>query len=459
MNARVLMAVLWLAVFGAWIGSAWDRVQAQPAPSAMTFALAGDSIITRRLSVYAEPAFTRLIALVRGADAAFTNIEMLFHDYESYPMHESGGTYMRAEPALARELSWAGFDLGSLANNHTGDYGVPAMRLTQKYVAEAGIVAAGVGQSLAEAREAKYLETPKGRVALISVASTFPDHSRAGNTRGDVPARPGLNPLRFTTTYVVSGARLAELRLAAGEITGRPAADGDTLTFVGRRFVAGDTPGIRTEPRADDVKEIAAVVRSAATLADYVLVTIHAHESGRDITQPAQFLPAFAHAMIDAGADMLVGHGPHVLRGIEVYKGKPILYSLGDFVFQNETLLRYPTDNYEEQNLADDAQPNDYLNRRYNFDKSGFPAERLIWESVVAVPRFDGHRLVELALHPIGLGFGAPRQVRGRPMLADPPLAQKIFDDLTRLSAPFGTRLTVRDGVGYVALGTSGSQP
>ena len=115
-----------------------------------------------QLSVYTEPAFTRLIDLVRGADAAFTNIEMLFHDFEPYPMNESGGTYMRAEPALAKELAWAGFDLGSLANNHTGDYGALGMRLTKKYVAEAGIVAAGSGESLTEAREAKFLETAEG---------------------------------------------------------------------------------------------------------------------------------------------------------------------------------------------------------------------------------------------------------------------------------------------------------
>ena len=200
-------------------------------PTDFTIALTGDSIITRRLSVYTEPAFTRLIELVRGADAAFTNIEMLFHDFEPYPMNESGGTYMRAEPALAKELAWAGFDLGSLANNHTGDYGALGMRLTKKYVAEAGIVAAGSGESLPEAREAKFLETPKGRIALISVASTFPDHSRAGRTRGDVPARPGLSPLRFTTTYVVTKERFEQLRLAAGELTGQTPAAGDSLTL------------------------------------------------------------------------------------------------------------------------------------------------------------------------------------------------------------------------------------
>ena len=162
------------------------------------------------------------------------------------------------------------------------------------------------------------------------------------------------------------------------------------------------------------------MVKSAATLADHVIVTIHAHEGGRTRLEPAEFLVTFARAMIDAGADVFVGHGPHVLRGIEIYKGAPILYSLGDFIFQNETLLRYPADNYDDQRLGPDAQPNDYLNRRYDFDKSGFPADPPIWESVVAMPRFRDGRLAELALHPISLGFGGARHVRGRPMLAPP---------------------------------------
>ncbi|MGD9905170.1 MAG: CapA family protein [Vicinamibacterales bacterium] len=446
-------AALAVAVFAATLPLAGQRADGD-----LTLALTGDSIITRRLSVYSEPAYTRLLDLVRGADAAFTNIEMLFHDFEPYPMNESGGTYMRAEPALARELAWAGFDLGSLANNHTGDYGALGMRLTKKYVAEAGIVAAGAGESLTEAREAKFLETARGRVALISVASTFPDHSRAGRTRGDVPPRPGLSPLRFTTTYAVAKERFEQLRQTAGEITGTTPPAGDALTFVGRRFVVGE-PGVRTQPRPDDVAEIAAVVKSARTLADTVIVTIHAHEGGKSRLEPAEFLVTFAHAMIDAGADLFVGHGPHVLRGIEIYKGAPILYSLGDFIFQNETLLRYPADNYDDQRLGADATPNDYLNQRYNFDKSGFPADPPIWESVVAMPTYRGRRLVELALHPISLGFGAARHVRGRPMLASPELGAKILGDLTKLSAPFGTRIAVRDGVGYVELPAASSQP
>ena len=435
-------------------------VQAQPpqsAPSAadFTLALVGDAIITRKIAVYAEPAFTRVIDLIRNADAAFVNLEMLFHDYEPYASAASGGTYMRAEPALVKDLVWAGFDMVARANNHAGDYGVLGMNLTTKYVAEAGLMQAGVGQSLAEAREAKFLETPKGRIALISVASTFPDSSRAGRTRGDMPARPGLNPLRFTTTTTITADQMTALRAMAASTTGRPPGTGNTFNYLGSRFVVGPSPGVTTEPLTEDLDEIAAVVRNAAGLSDYTIVTIHAHEGGRDRFLPADFLVTFARAMVDAGADLFVGHGPHVLRGIEVYKGKPIMYSLGDFIFQNETLLRLPSDNYEPLKLGPAAHVNDFNDARYDFDKSGFPADPPIWEAVVAMPRYRGDQLVELALHPITLSHGKSRTVRGRPLFADGPLGQKILDDVVRLSAAMGTKVAIRNGIGYLELGAS----
>jgi poly-gamma-glutamate synthesis protein (capsule biosynthesis protein) len=458
-----------LLVLAAGLASATRSIAQQPAD--FTFALTGDSIITRKLSVYNEPAFTRLIELIRSADAAFTNLEMLFHDYEPHASAASGGTYMRAEPALVKDLVWAGFDMVSRANNHTGDYGVLGMDLTTKYVAEAGLVQAGVGHSLPEAREAKFLETAKGRVALISVSSTFPDSSRAGRSRGDMPARPGLNPLRFTTITTVTPQRLADLRQIQAEITGRPlgaarggpaapGAAGDSINFFGRRIVAGPTPGVRTEPLKQDLEEIAGVVKNASGLAEYTIVTIHAHEGGRERTVPADFLVTFARAMVDAGADMFVGHGPHVLRGVEIYKGKPILYSLGDFIFQNETLQRLPSENYENLNLGPTAGVNEFNDARYNFDKSGFPADRMIWEAVVAVPKFRGEQLTELALHPITLGFGKSRSVRGRPLFAEGELGQKILGDITKFSAEMGTKITIRNGIGYVEIpsGTSTRQ-
>ena len=443
---RVLIVLAGAALFTATVFT--------QAPASFTMALTGDSIITRRISVFTEPEHTRLFDLIRGADAAFTNLEMLFHDYEPYPMNESGGTYMRAEPALLKELVWAGFDMVSRANNHTGDYGVEGMRITTKHVAEAGLVQAGVGEDLPAAREAAFLDTGRGRVAMISVASTFPDHSRAGRPRSGVRGRPGLNPLRFTTTYVVPRERLDQLRALQAELTGRPPGTGDTINFFQRRFVAGEKAEVRTEPNPEDVAEIAAVVKNASRLADYTLVTIHAHEGiPRDRAVPAQFLVRFARAMVDAGADLFVGHGPHVLRGIEMYNGKPIMYSLGDFIFQNETVLRLPSENYEPYNLGLAAGVSDFNDSRYDNDRTGFPADREIWEAVVARPTWQGKQLTELALHPISLGFGKGRIDRGRPVLADAVTGKKILDDLIKRSAPFNTRITIRDGVGYVELG------
>ena len=443
MNLRSIVAV-WMILAGT--ASSQDT---------FTMALTGDSIITRKLSVYQEPEFLKMIDLVRGADMAFTNLEMLFHDYEPYAMNESGGTYMRAEPALAKELVWAGFDMVSRANNHTGDYGVLGMDLTTRHVAAAGLVQAGVGASLPEAREARFLETAKARVALISCASTFPDSSRAGKTRGDTPPRPGLNPLRFRTTYYVTRDRLEALRGTVKELGLNVPASGDQLTAFRSRFVVSDRPDVRTEPDPEDVSEMAAVVKNASRLADYVIVTIHAHEGDRNNFVPAQFLVAFAHAMIDAGADVFVGHGPHVLRGIEIYKGKPVFYSLGDFIFENETLDRLPSENYEPFGLGADNHVADWNDKRYDFDRTGFPAQREIWESVIAVPEFRGKTLQSVKLHPITLGFGKPRQARGRPLFASAELAKKIVDDLARLSKPYGTEIVLENGVGVVKLPTA----
>ena len=68
------------------------------------------------------------------------------------------------------------------------------------------------------------------------------------------------------------------------------------------------------------------------------------------------------------------------------------------------------------------------------------------------MPRFKGKSLVDIALHPISLGYGKPASQRGRPMLADATLGKKILDDLIKLSEPFGTKIEVRNGVGYVVV-------
>jgi poly-gamma-glutamate synthesis protein (capsule biosynthesis protein) len=455
----MILRIAIVMIIGVTLAAAQGEGQTAQSREPFTLALTGDSIINQRLQVFKEPEFTRLFDLIRGADAAFTNLETLFHDYEMPPAHESGGTWMRTDPPIIKELAWAGFDLVSRANNHAGDFGPQGSAMTSKYVREAGLVEAGVGNSLAAAREAKFLETPKARIALISAASTFPPHSRAGNSRGDMPPRPGLNPLRFNTTFVITADRMADLKRVAAELSGTAPAAGDTLNFGGRRYVVGTQPGQRTEPLKEDLDAIARVVRSASSLADIVIVSLHCHESGASRSIPADFIPIFARAVVDAGADVFVGHGPHVLRGIEIYKGKPIFYSLSNFIFQNETLLRMPADSYEQYGLDDHvAQPSDYLDARYDRDRRSFPSDPEYWDSVTAVTKWEGSDLVEVQLHPITLGYKTSRADRGRPKLASPADASRILEMMVARSKPFGATVTVRNGVGYIVPTPAGSR-
>ena len=424
----------------------------QSTPGPATFALTGDSLITQKLSVHAEPEFLKLIETIRGADVAFTNLEMLFHDYEPYPAAESGGTYMRADPSILKEIPWAGFDLVSLANNHCVDYGIEGLLINLEWVKKSGLTYAGTGENLTLARAPGYLDSGVGRVAIISCASTFPSFGLAGPDRPDVHGRPGVNPLRFNTTYLLDQEGMNALRTVQSKLPGRPADPAaKAVTFQNNRFELAEKPGVATVPNEQDLKELTASIHAAKEQADYVLVALHGHESIQGNRQaPAQFQVVFTHAAVDAGADMVVGHGPHVLRGIEIYKGKPIFYSLGNFIFQNETLDFLPAENYLPFGLGPDATTAEFNDRRYSNDTRGFPADPLYWQAVVALPSFHGGKLERIELLPIVLGHGKPRPQRGRPVLADPAAGQLILEQMVKLSAPYGTHIAVQEGKGVI---------
>lgn len=415
----------------------------------MTLALAGDAIITRQLSVYDEPEFLALRELVQGATAAFVNLEILFHNFEPHiiPATQSGGTYMQADPSIAKELVWMGFDMVSMANNHTGDYGVGGLRSTTRAVDAVGLMHAGTGENLAEARAPGFLETPRGRVALLSAASTFPDQSRAGHQRKDVRGRPGLAPIRYDRTYQVTGEQMEMLRDFQEATVGRRSS-GERLRLFGQTVTVGPEYRSVTTLHEGDLAEIVASVDAAKRQADFVVFSGHSHESGETNNYPADFIETLAHAVIDAGADIFLAHGPHVLRGIELYNGGIIFYSLGDLVFQNETVPRQPADNYERYRLSPDAVAPDFYDARQR--TGGFPSRPQVWESIVPLVRYDEGGLASVELHPITLGHGLPRPQRGRPLLATGELAEKIIADVVEYSEPYGTRIDFRDGVGVV---------
>ncbi|MBI3981531.1 MAG: CapA family protein [Gemmatimonadetes bacterium] len=420
----------------------------------ITFALAGDAIITRKLSVYSEPEFLEVRDLMRNATAAFVNAEMLFLDYDEpdvIPASQSGGTYMRAQPELLEDLKWMGVDLVSTANNHSLDYSFGGLRSNIKWLDEAGLVFAGTGENLAEARAPHYLETPGGRVALIAVSSSFADFNRAGPQRKDMRGRPGLSHLRVETTYHLPNDRFEQLRQLRSDM-GLPggAGSGDQLQMLGATFRRADSLRVTTVVNAQDLEEITAQVRDAKRQANWAIVSSHTHQGGENA---ADFLVQFAHAVIDAGADAFVGHGPHVLRAVEIYKGKPIFYSLGDFLMQNETVELQPWENYNGVRLGSDALPGEFYSARNEQGGGSFPAQARYWEAFVAVPQFRSGRLAQVDLYPITLGFGLDRPQRGRPLAAKGELARKIITKTQELSKPFGTVITFENGIGVIRIG------
>jgi poly-gamma-glutamate synthesis protein (capsule biosynthesis protein) len=405
-----------------------------------------------------------LLEVIRSVDVAFTNLEMLIHDYDEdcYPAAECGGTYVRAAPEMLDELKWMGFNIVSTANNHSLDYMYGGLFSTIRYLDEAGLPFAGTGRDLAEARGPVYMDTGKGRVALISACSTFSNFGRAGDSRRDMRGRPGLNPLRFEHWFEAKTDTIKMLRSIEKDLNIPEVYQEDgSYFFLQNKFVEGNNVGIHTSPKKEDIKENLASVKDARRQADWVLFSLHAHQGmPRDTEKPAEFIEQFARKVIDAGAHCFIGHGHHAMRGIEIRDGRPIFYSLGNFIFQNETVYKMPSDFYERYNLdpysgivsqAFDVRQN-VLPKPGDPIDPWFTKDEKYWISVIPRMTYEGDKLKELELFPIFLGQDKLRSQRGRPILADLKYGKKILEVIKDLSKPYNTEISVKKGVGLVKL-------
>ena len=434
----------------------------------LTFAAAGDFIITRKLQAFREERFLKLRDLLWSADARFSNLEMLFHRWESGSV-EQLGTAMASDPSNLEELKWMGFQMVSTANNHSFDFGESGLLANMSNVDAAGLVYSGTGRNLSEARAPAYLETPNGRVALLSVTTSafLPEVARAGDQRPDMQGRPGTSVLRHKPTYVVDRDFLDSLRRASEMLDmetekthwrrsgyiGEIPDDTDTqFNFMGQQFALGKEWGVKTAPHQQDMEDTLRWVREARRTADWVVLSLHNHERGSTLKTPPEFVQASARRWIDEGVDVVVGHGPHLLRGIEIYKSKPIFYSLGNFLFQADTVLKLPQEAYNRFGLGYGATPADFFESRSGTAPNvrGFLADPVYWESVVAMIHFRKGKLDEISLYPLDLGFGRPRSQRGRPLLADQETGTKTLEGLAELSRPFGVEIKIADGKGVV---------
>lgn len=180
-----------------------------------TLAAVGDLIVDRPISGIQDEGFLATSRILRETDAAFGNMEGTLIDirhFDGYPQAETDPTPLLGVPEIARDLRAMGIRLVSRANNHTTDWGIEGMRQTDKALDEAGVVHAGTGQNRALARAARFLDTPKGRVGIVSMASSFAPMSVSTMPLGEMPGRPGLNALRTTEWELVTPDMFESLR-------------------------------------------------------------------------------------------------------------------------------------------------------------------------------------------------------------------------------------------------------
>ncbi len=186
-------------------------------------------------------------------------------------------------------------------------------------------------------------------------------------------------------------------------------------------------------------------------MADWVMFSFHCGYKGPSPDYPVDHLVQCAHEAIDAGADVFIGHGPHRDQGIEIYRGKPIFYSIGDFILQNDTPELQPASSYDRFGLGWNHTPADFYFTRSRDETIGQDVHKENWQSFVAEVVWAQRQLKEIRLHPIDLGMGLPMGQRGRPVLAEGATTKEILERLRRCSEPFGTTIELApDGTGVI---------
>lgn len=254
------------------------RLVTPPSPPAQTvdFIAVGDIMLSRNVARYAQKSGTQnwnwehIGTFLRGSDFVFWNLEWTTNGTSVYSYQKV--LIFNALPELIRTLPGVNFAVLNLANNHALDQGDAGLATTQELLTDIGIYYVGTWATFEEAWQPKIIERNGIKIAFIGASYA------AYNDNG-----------------------------------------------------AGNNPKIA---RMQDTKSLVSAVQKAKSLADFVVVTMHA---GTEYTrEPTKLQTSFSHTAIDAGADIVLGAHPHWTQGIESYRGKYILYSLGNFVFDQD---------------------------------------------------------------------------------------------------------------------------
>jgi hypothetical protein len=440
----------------------WTQDMQMKIPGSFTLASVGDVIIIRPASTYADPDFQSAIKIIRDADVGFGNFESLIRDELNFTGPLGGS--MVGTKEVAPDLMAMGFKIMNRAGNHLFDSNQEGLFETTRLMQAAGLVYGGVGRDLEDARATHFLETPKGRIGVVGMFSETAGGGltglgasyRVGNTGG----RPGLNAMNLTRTVIVTPDQLDAMKKVRDAVyehrteysnpvdpPGKEPAD--QLVLFGTRYKAGATQGqLSYAMNPGDLRDTMRSIRNGKEYSDFMIAAIHAHEGGsalqeslfEDVTP--DFLVTLAHDAIDNGADAFEGSGPHLLRGIEIYKGKPIFYDLGEFFREWDWSCDCDDDRADSTTTSAERAVRGHEVRGV--------VEPVNYESVIALSKYDKGMLLEVRLYPIESRQASPISQRGIPRIAPPDTAQRILQRLQKLSEPFGTKISIEGNVGVI---------
>jgi poly-gamma-glutamate capsule biosynthesis protein CapA/YwtB (metallophosphatase superfamily) len=430
-------------------------------PDGFTVATVGDLIISRPMLQYAstQPAFNQAIDLVKGADVAYGNMESTIFDaryFQGYPYSWDGDWTNASLPSVAADLKNMGFDILSRANNHAMDWGLEGMRETSKWLDSAGLIHAGAGENKGIARAPQYWENPmgRGRVGLVSFATTYRPTTDALDPKSAAPGRAGLSALGLTQTVNVTGNAMAGLAQASCAMYGTYCGQmPSALTFNGTAYRLATEFSYTYDADPDDLAEIYRNIRDGKENSDLLIVAVHSHECSKWCDNPllqqlpGLFLKNVARASLESGGDVFVTTGIHNLGPMEIYnvpnRGfRPIFYGLGNF-FWSDIQMPLPEDLFA-MNSGLLSSTYQYPVRATQYDltaplnKSSFASD-FYFQSVIAVSLFSGKNLKNVTLYPVQEGYGDPLTISGLPRrVADKTAGLAIVNQIVTKTTEFG---------------------
>jgi len=341
----------------------------------------------------------KVVSLLKEADIALGNLETTLAT-KGYPAAKSVILRVRNHSIL-EDFRRMNLKALALANNHTMDFGFEGLFETIQVLDEHNIAHTGAGHNLAEALKPAILQLGNLKVAFLACSSDLITHSIATEDR------PGIVPLRFNIKVYVGGRDQQESVVSAVEIT--------------------------TEADEEDLNNLLRAVEKVKKETDFVVVSTHWDSPIQPMLPPyrvwGDYQVKVAHKLIDVGADVVMGHGPHVLHGIEVYKKRYIFYSLGHFVYhvnQPERVHTSYRDSFWSKTAAD---------------------PRVQWmfkETAIGKIVLSGSEIEKVEIIPIVINRS------GDPQLCDDESAMRILNFLTVASRFLGTSLRVEENRGIV---------